>query len=508
MSFVYCAAQKRRKIFRVENEDSCSSTNVISPWNLPDVPKTKLVLWNHVGHLYFTNQNEIGFNVHITFNNPNKLTVSFMILRMFAHAALSNHGVLLVTKQSTKGDDIFYFAFGTERNEFGDNESFHLSLLEGEQTCCAECGDGWIAIITSQRLLRVFSSTGIQLKLVSFCGLPVKMTSALDYLAVVYRDDVAIAGFEFKIELHKITSSTSNKIVGDQHFPLAKHIHILWLGFDINTMFLWFLDSGGRISSFTKHLSGGSYIWHWTLVLQSTFLENKFLVYMCENQIFYLCAHHFNLPRNQLTISCLLKQKCISMMTTPFITNELQVCTNANLSSYTSIYDHCLVANIGTYTQDFINMFEIKILNTFQNEIKHKSIPKATNLALILRTRKALEVAETISTHFQIERLSQFVRTLRIQRDALTTIMHDKIEANVTPKHFGRTRSIEKQNIDENISTTFSIFKWRQRSKKSHEIELAYPKKTMLNNKNRNPFAATAPIPLNRADVLKLLKEI
>ena len=79
-----------------------------------------------------------------------------------------------------------YHAFPGHLQLGGANETFTVTLTRGEAALAVACGEGWCAVATSLGYLRVYSSTGMQLLLVTLKGPVLCMSGHGAELAVYY----------------------------------------------------------------------------------------------------------------------------------------------------------------------------------------------------------------------------------------------------------------------------------------------------------------------------------
>eukprot|EP01035_Chromulina_nebulosa_P018264 gene18264-23939_t len=71
---------------------------------------------------------------------------------------------------STKGSVLYYHAFANQSQLKGANESFTFTMADNEDSLAIAVGKGWCATATSKQLLRIFSSTGLQISITLLKG--------------------------------------------------------------------------------------------------------------------------------------------------------------------------------------------------------------------------------------------------------------------------------------------------------------------------------------------------
>jgi len=173
------------------------------------------MVWNSVGSIVSTEYSATNCRIEIRFSNVggrNKQT-AFQDNMGFTMAALSYEGAVFATDPEEEDEEeaaarrakeieetgyadptvrrvtaskVFYYAFPGHIQLGGANENFTVSLTRGEAAVAVACGEGWCAVATSHGFLRVFSSVGLQLALVSLRGPVVTLAGHGAELAVYY----------------------------------------------------------------------------------------------------------------------------------------------------------------------------------------------------------------------------------------------------------------------------------------------------------------------------------
>jgi hypothetical protein len=155
--------------------------------------------------------------------------------------------------KNCKGSTLLYHAFPGAHHLDGVNESFLITLSEGEEVKALAVGTGFVAAATSRKLLRIFSSTGLEISVISLPGPVVCMVSLNDTLAIIFHvgnpfDDT----FAMAVHLYRINwrhGYTMDQILNHMHVPLSRKSTLEWVGFDVDNTSLLVLDSCGIMST-------------------------------------------------------------------------------------------------------------------------------------------------------------------------------------------------------------------------------------------------------------------
>ena len=148
------------------------------------------LVWNAVGSITCLNESTNN-RIEISFSDvqgPNK-AISFEDTDMFTRGALSEYGAAFTSDISEEDGDkvpsvIFYRAFHSASLQA--NESFRYTLPSGEGAIAVACGRGFVAVVTTKKFLRVFSTTGIQLSVTVLKGPLLTLVGGENCLAILW----------------------------------------------------------------------------------------------------------------------------------------------------------------------------------------------------------------------------------------------------------------------------------------------------------------------------------
>lgn len=247
-----------------------------------DEKSRRYMVWNHVGSV--TNYEEAGGNrieVRFTNHESGKPEV-FSDIVGYTRAALAFEGAFFasdaeepeapsamddpdVERPKGVGSEVYYRAFPGQKSLAGANESFTYRLTPGEQALVVAAGKGWMATATSKNLLRLFSSSGLQLGVFSLKGPVVTIVGCESHLAVFYHTGSPLNGQpRIAVDVLDIPHDQSafSLIVNEVMIPLGRNARLVWAGFDRESMLLNILDSDDMLSSLVAAAG-----WQWVPVL-------------------------------------------------------------------------------------------------------------------------------------------------------------------------------------------------------------------------------------------------
>lgn len=239
-----------------------------------DAKMRRYLVWNSVGYIRLDEdaaeeQNRIEIN--FTDRGGRNKGFSFPDKLGFRIGSLSDEGAFFATDieevdeddanyKDPAGSKLFYSAFPGHLN--GANESFYLDLKQAEKALCVAVGAGWAAVATSKGLLRIFSSTGVQLHVYWLKGPVVTLVGADSQLAVLYNSGQPVDGTSrINVELYSIFFDAPDHnrcVLADHTVPISKRGNLVWAGFEKEHKTLVVVDSQGMMSMLLKPLG-----WQW-----------------------------------------------------------------------------------------------------------------------------------------------------------------------------------------------------------------------------------------------------
>ena len=239
-----------------------------------DAKLRRYLVWNSVGFIRLDETPENDENrIEITFTDRGGRNKSFAFPDKlgFRIASLSNEGAFFATDieevaeddvnyKNPAGSKLFYNAFPGHLN--GANDSFYLDLRTPKKALCVAVGAGWAAVATSKGLLRIFSSTGVQLHVYWLKGPAVTMVGSDSQLAVFYNAGQPVDGTSrINVELYSIFFDAPDQnrcVLADHSVPISSKGSLTWAGFEKEHKTLVIVDSKGMMSMLVKPMG-----WQW-----------------------------------------------------------------------------------------------------------------------------------------------------------------------------------------------------------------------------------------------------
>jgi len=173
------------------------------------------------------------------------------------------------------GSSIFFYRFDSIGNQ--RNKDWHLILPDGERVLGAACGEGWSAVMTSRRFLRLFSSGGNQNQLIWLKGEPVTMVGRGRLLAVFYHESSPLPNKTQQVGYTLFDAKGFRVLSRGSVSCVSKGSSISWVGFN-NDFSLTVMDSDGMLSILVgtgQRDNVGTMLWEWVPVLDTIGLRKS-----------------------------------------------------------------------------------------------------------------------------------------------------------------------------------------------------------------------------------------
>lgn len=168
------------------------------------------------------------------------------------------------------GSSLYFHRYESIGNVRGSD--WYLTLPNGERALGCATGEGWVAVITSRRFLRLFSSGGNQGHVFWLDGAPITMTGRSRFLAVFYHKGDPLRDGSQKIGYELIDAFTNRAISKGSTSCISSGATLSWVGFD-NDGSLLAMDSVGMVSMLVCTDTSGS--WEWVPVLDTLGLRKS-----------------------------------------------------------------------------------------------------------------------------------------------------------------------------------------------------------------------------------------
>ena len=160
------------------------------------------------------------------------------------------------------GSNIYFHRFDT----FGSvkDKDWHLALPEGELVQGCASGQGWNAVVTSRRFLRMFSSGGLQGPIIWLKGNPVTLVGRGRFVAVIYHEGNPLMDGTQRLGYAMYDGVTGKLIVEGSVAAISPESSLTWAGFT-NDLSLCVMDEDGvasmLIASIIESVMQTTYRW-------------------------------------------------------------------------------------------------------------------------------------------------------------------------------------------------------------------------------------------------------
>jgi chromosome transmission fidelity protein 4 len=173
-----------------------------------------------------------------------------------------------------KGSSIYFHRFET----FGPikDKDWVLTLPDGEMALGCACGEGWAAVATSRRFLRLYSSAGNQGPVTWLKGDLVTMVGRGRFLAVFYHENTPMPDGTQRIGYQLLDAASGNLVSTGSVSAISPGSTLTWAGFS-NDYSLMVMDSDGMLSMLASetgiNTTGGG--WEWSPMLDTVGLRKS-----------------------------------------------------------------------------------------------------------------------------------------------------------------------------------------------------------------------------------------
>ncbi|XP_046676836.1 WD repeat and HMG-box DNA-binding protein 1-like isoform X1 [Homalodisca vitripennis] len=218
------------------------------PSSTPVSLQYRFMVWNDVGIVKQTNteeENAIDVEFHDTV-----LHHAFRVNNMAGHtlAALSKEALVMACEATEDNPSKMVCVM---LNTWDGSKEWTVQL-EGEEALCVAAGQGYVAVVTDTRLLRVFTTWGTQREVISLPGPVVCMAAHQHTLAVVFHSGLGLEGDQ-SLSYLQIWLGAGDTLVrhcAPRALPLTPRARLRWLGYSDEGS-LCALDMAGMLRKLT-----------------------------------------------------------------------------------------------------------------------------------------------------------------------------------------------------------------------------------------------------------------
>ena len=422
----------------------------------PDEKERRYLTWTACGNITsreesasnrievrFTNQG--GKNRNEVFPDNFGFTVAAMSLEgaLFASPPqATDANVLSELDGLTSGSTLYYHAFPGSGALAGHNESFTLTLNNGEAAVCVAVGCGWSAVATSRGLLRVFSSTGVQLSVTALKAPAVCMCAHEDQLAVFVASAPGISEASPAVEvfLYRLPLLASTPVaLGHRFVPLHHGALLEWAAFAVDSGALCVLDNRGLMSMLVGTAGTGQWVPVLDIDKVRKSVDHKYWpVQVRDSKLVYVLLNGENKPAvypQPVVATRLFHVPVVEVKESSRDKTGLSV----NDTASRLVLDGAMVAHYEARAEEAADPqsgmseayerlagelqkeetgLDTTLLKLFQVECQLQRLPQAMDLVLRLRTDKGLQTAIKLANHFGRSSLAAKIDALAQQREA------------------------------------------------------------------------------------------
>jgi chromosome transmission fidelity protein 4 len=182
------------------------------------------------------------------------------------------------SKGKPMGSSIYFHRFESTVGNIRDKD-WHLTLPNDERALGCACGEGWAAVVTSRRFLRLYSSGGNQGRIHWLPGEPVTMAGRSRFLIVVYHEATPLPDGTQKLGYVFMDAQSQGRILHKGSLScVSKASSLTWIGLSSDQSVMA-MDSDGMLSmlastgSAAAELDSKTSHWEWMPVLDSVGLR-------------------------------------------------------------------------------------------------------------------------------------------------------------------------------------------------------------------------------------------
>uniref|UniRef100_T1IPQ7 Uncharacterized protein n=1 Tax=Strigamia maritima TaxID=126957 RepID=T1IPQ7_STRMM len=191
----------------------------------------------HLSHRFMA-WNIFGFIINHNTEEENSLDIEFHDSTTYHSMHLNNHSNYVLAALT---EEAVVFANESEEDRpsmlmcmhfksWDSNNEWTVNMPSKENIHAVAAGDGWVAVATSQRQLRMFTIGGVQLDTISLPGPVVSMNGHHEYLIVAYHLGAGLPGEQCLATL-LLTVLTRKILFSNVSLSLSPQSTLMWIGF-------------------------------------------------------------------------------------------------------------------------------------------------------------------------------------------------------------------------------------------------------------------------------------
>jgi hypothetical protein len=394
----------------------------------------RYLIWNYAGSISLTEVHGTK-SATIRFGNSlgDNLNEHFVCHDDFTFGALSITGACLATS-----NEFYHHAFTKFPHLSGNNKSFRKIMPTNEIICAVTMGDGWIAIATTSQLLRLYTSAGLELRILCLSGSVICLCGVYTRLSVTLQKNRSKDIITDIFDISYFSGYSVRYIVKDQTLPLPKDHTLAWFGFEINQLNPVVITSDGQVMILCK-LGVGLCGWSWAHVLdwtkvRKTHEDTFYPILVKDEQISYVKLRGISKPdiypvpvqsamnfRCSLTVDSSLKKNDTSYnaLLQSLITDSMRLQSHDFFEEEKSLGMRNEILSSSQSEDDYARVsahFDKNVMAVFQSACSKHDDAVAINCIFMSRTERALKAAILLANHFGRPGVAEFAELILQQK--------------------------------------------------------------------------------------------
>ncbi|KAK3588743.1 hypothetical protein CHS0354_024221 [Potamilus streckersoni] len=198
------------------------------PGSTPEHLTSRFMVWNSVGIIQQYNSDEEN-SINIEFHDTTvHHAMHISNIMNYSMADLSMEAVLLASE--CDGDNpskLMCMHFGS----WDSNKEWTVSMPDEEEIQAITLGEGWVAVATDKRNVRLFTISGIQRDILSISGPVVCMAAHGNQLVVIYHSGMGLPGDQCLAVSLLYVDGKQRSVLKGEPLPISSKAKISWAGF-------------------------------------------------------------------------------------------------------------------------------------------------------------------------------------------------------------------------------------------------------------------------------------
>jgi len=504
--------QPEKIIYQEEEDDDLSQSPPVfsmevqpqEPFSPSSTPlednKRPILCWNHIGSIISRlDKDELSGSevkyVDIEFtNSAARRNITFADTNHFCLASLGNSGAIFATDVANDDDDdddwkgmsehtkqllkqsqrkkkkaqrwngsvIYFHRFSTFGNT--KEKDWYSTLPKEERVVGVACADDFIAIITSECLLRIYSNGGLQRQIIWLEGNPVTIVGRGQFVAVVYHRSNPNPVTKTQQLGYLFYNVQQDEVLSKGPLcALSKASSLSWIGFNEDHS-LFVMDSNNNLSILFLH--SGSNHWNWSPILDT--IDKVWPIHIFKGKLYCVPLRGQDYPTGVRPITKDLQLRMpLSTSIVADIAGLEEVSLRTSLvEQQQKFMDDLLLQQTPTNKDKILQQRQLLDTNLDKLCLKMafvameaKKVELALDIVKRLRLEPSLELALKASDRLNLYRLSDTIEMILEEReqqeeefDEIQTDLNDEFETSSATAKISPMNDQMEHDLDENAS--------------------------------------------------------